>query len=259
MKTNQKGISLIELMISVFISGLLTLAIITALVSTKGNFRIQKAASTIQETGQFTMQWLKREIQSAAYTEPILGQPESPIIFTSPTVPTGITPSQDNTGGRNPIKSDRLAIKYQNTGQQYDCDGKTIDPANAIVYSSYKIQNDARLMCTGNYEPQTVPKTTGTETVIENIESMQVLYGIDTDDPMDLYPNKYVDANDAKDTPLAVRSIRIALLVKSDESINAPNQTFTMLNEQEKTYTDGYLRQLFTATIPIRNAEILIP
>jgi len=86
--------------------------------------------------------------------------------------------------------------------------------------------------------------------LIEGIEQMQVLYGVDTTD--DDHPNQYMIATDITNW-YDVMSIRLMLLVRSeaDGIVEAP-QTLTY-NSATTTAADSRLRQVFSTTIALRN------
>jgi len=86
--------------------------------------------------------------------------------------------------------------------------------------------------------------------LIEGIEQMQVLYGVDTTD--DDHPNQYMISTNVVDWN-DVMSIRLMLLVRSvaDSVVEAP-QTLNY-NGVTATAADYRLRQVFTTTIALRN------
>ncbi len=86
--------------------------------------------------------------------------------------------------------------------------------------------------------------------LVEGVEDMQVLYGVDDDG--DNYPNQYFDADNVGDFEDVV-SVRIMLLVRSidDFVVDAP-QTYTF-NGAQVTAPDRRIRQVFTSTIALRN------
>ena len=62
--------------------------------------------------------------------------------------------------------------------------------------------------------------------LVEGIEQMQILYGIDTDD--DQYPNRYLSSTDVGADFEDVVSIRLMLLVRSsDDEVTEDNQSYT--------------------------------
>lgn len=86
--------------------------------------------------------------------------------------------------------------------------------------------------------------------LVEGVEQMQVLYGIDTDN--DQFPNQYVDADNVPDLDDVV-SVRIGLLLRSiNDNIAEDPQTYTF-NGVTTTPADRYIRQVFSTTIALRN------
>lgn len=88
------------------------------------------------------------------------------------------------------------------------------------------------------------------EELVEGVEEMQILYGIDSDN--DQFPNQYVTANNVPNFN-AVVSLRVMLLVHSiDDFVTEAPQTYTF-NGVQTTPADRRLRQVFTTTIALRN------
>ena len=87
--------------------------------------------------------------------------------------------------------------------------------------------------------------------LIDGVENMQVLYGIDTDD--DQFPNQYVTSNNVGADFQDVVSIRLMLLLRSiDDFVTEDAQTYTY-NGVQTTAGDRRIRQVFTTTIALRN------
>ena len=89
--------------------------------------------------------------------------------------------------------------------------------------------------------------------LIEGIEDIQILYGVDTLDA-DTSPNYYVDADDLSIALMDdVVSIRISLLARSlDNNIATQAVPYTIFGIQT-TPTDRRIRRVFTSTIAVRN------
>jgi type IV pilus assembly protein PilW len=86
--------------------------------------------------------------------------------------------------------------------------------------------------------------------LIEGIEQMQILYGIDTDD--DDFPNQYVVSTAVADM-LDVISVRFMLLIRSEsDGITEDVQSYTY-NGANITAADQRLRKIFSTTIALRN------
>ncbi|WP_413436834.1 PilW family protein [Sulfuriferula sp. GW1] len=112
--------------------------------------------------------------------------------------------------------------------------------------------------------------TTTAEELVEDVQDMQITYGVDTtpaatgnvDDPGDGAVDEYVTADqvtvDAPGTTNAkkwarVLSVRISLLMRtSDDNITTAPQTYTF-NGVTTAPADRRLRKVFTTTIAIRN------
>jgi type IV pilus assembly protein PilW len=91
--------------------------------------------------------------------------------------------------------------------------------------------------------------------LIEGVENMQILYGIDTDG--DRLVNSYVKASDASVSANwnRVISVSIGLLIRSIEpnSIMPDKQTYTVLDTTVGPFSDRYQRTLYTTTVTLRN------
>ena len=90
--------------------------------------------------------------------------------------------------------------------------------------------------------------------LVEGVESLQVLYGEDTND--DLNPNRYVSADQVGVTENVV-SVRIGLLLRSPDNASDINQAdeHVLLDENtlNKGGADRILRYPFNSTIKLRN------
>jgi type IV pilus assembly protein PilW len=89
----------------------------------------------------------------------------------------------------------------------------------------------------------------GTE-LVDGIEDMQILYGEDTSG--DTAANRYVRADQVADMTTVV-SIRLALVARSyDNNLTNTAQTYTVMGNALNA-ADRRLRQVYTATVGIRN------
>jgi type IV pilus assembly protein PilW len=86
--------------------------------------------------------------------------------------------------------------------------------------------------------------------LVEGVEDMQILYGVDTDD--DDFANQYMNSDAVTDFNDVV-SVRITLLVRSiDDFVTEDPQTYTY-NGAQTTAGDRRIRQIFSATVALRN------
>jgi len=86
--------------------------------------------------------------------------------------------------------------------------------------------------------------------LIEGIEQMQVLYGVDTD--ADNFANQYVVSTAVADM-LTVTSIHLMLLVRSDSDGVTEDAQVYNYNGVSTTAADQRMRQVFSTTIALRN------
>lgn len=99
--------------------------------------------------------------------------------------------------------------------------------------------------------------------LVEGVEDMQILYGVDTDPSTspDTAPNVYLPAGVAGLTTPAqwgnVKTIRIGLLMRSPDNKDADPSISSTYNVNGSTFTvpagDRYQRRVFVTTIQVRN------
>lgn len=281
----QKGMTLPELMISITIGLFLTGGMIQVFLSTKGSYSLQERLGDLQENGRYAQYFLQRSIRMAGY-------PKSAGAFAIRY--DGANPTQD--GGAN--ADDRITIEFEAPLNGWvDCVGQTV-AAGATITESFYIEREPnaalsaenqqnRLMCAVT---STTNPAVQAQPLLEGIENMQILYGVDdtTADGVPAaqgntvnnsgwgYANQYLRADQvaALGGTLNINwgrvvSVRIALLVSAmepvyggDDDANALTRTFTLLDAAgiagpSVTSLTGVPRpiraQVFTTTIEIRN------
>ncbi|MFO1388725.1 PilW family protein [Cellvibrio sp.] len=111
MMNNQKGLSLVELMISIVIGLILLTGVTRVFLNSKATYSTQQALSRVQETGRLAIEFLSHDIRMAGYTGcgsrasiPITNTLNSPTAFsydygngiigyTAASVPSGLSPT----------------------------------------------------------------------------------------------------------------------------------------------------------------------
>ena len=87
--------------------------------------------------------------------------------------------------------------------------------------------------------------------LVEGVEQMQVLFGVDTDD--DRMTDQYMPSN-LVPNPRQIISVRIWLVVRSDTDFTLENrQTYILDSPEEIEAPDLRLRQVFSSTIALRS------
>ncbi|MBL7004167.1 MAG: PilW family protein [Gammaproteobacteria bacterium] len=91
--------------------------------------------------------------------------------------------------------------------------------------------------------------------LIEGIEQMQILFGVDSDG--DGSPNQYMASSAVADLS-QVSAVRIFLVVRSDEDGITDDAQVYSVNGTSFTATDNRLRRVFSVTVTMRNKAGLI-
>ncbi|MFK8067523.1 MAG: PilW family protein [Gammaproteobacteria bacterium] len=224
----QKGFSLIEMMVAMLIGLFLMGGVVSVYVSSAQSSRINNGLRTMQENGRFALTLLRESIQMSGYI-----------------------PGYDPLDVINPFpaaSNDSLTVSYE---ADLDCTGADTTafaaPNTGLVRDSFQVNSNKELTCT-----QLQNNTT--QTLIEGVDQIRILYGLDDDD--DGAADRYVSASavSAADWQSNVRSVRIALLMNSVTDIKpvADSKTYTLL-DTTATISDRMLHKVFTTTILIRN------
>lgn len=96
--------------------------------------------------------------------------------------------------------------------------------------------------------------------ILEGVEALQLLYGVDTVAPLDNFADQYVTAD--RVTVVGglngwnrVVSVRVGLLASSLEGVEgvAVSQRYVILDGAAMTFNDALRRRVFTSTVEVRN------
>lgn len=144
---------------------------------------------------------------------------------------------------------------------------KTYDDSAQIsryITTRYYIGTSSNTNYTGDNVPAlfrytSVAGTATRQELIEGVERMEILYGVDTND--DSVPDSYLAAGATGLTTVAqwsnVISVRISLLVRTineNFNINEDTNTYTLLDAAAYNPADEHLRRrVYTTTVQIRN------
>lgn len=126
-------------------------------------------------------------------------------------------------------------------------------PNNSAAFTLQTVRYFLADSCTGNGETSLWRSINGRDQeLIEGVENFQILYGVDSD--ADGTPNQFLTAGAMNNAQFnQVTTLRISLVIRSDEdNIVDESQPYT-LNGQTITPVDRRLRQVFSTTIALRN------
>lgn len=280
----ERGFTLVELMVSITIGLLIALVVTQAYVNGAATQRNQSDITRLQESSRFAFDTLSHAVRKAGYKNPqapgdgFCGTSEARLVGTNDaatfTDPSGTTFTILNS-------SDILRVRYYGEGllsspftadgSMLDCRGNSI-PANTItpVEDIYFVatsndpfdNNEPALFCyTSNTPGTSVPITPG-------IESLQVLYGDDSnaDDTI----NRYVPAGSVS-TMNNVRSVMLSVVVRTPTAVATDRSSTRIFNHFGEGYApgnaapagdsgsvfsptaDGRIRQQSSTTVALRN------
>ncbi|NJM11546.1 MAG: prepilin-type N-terminal cleavage/methylation domain-containing protein [Synechococcaceae cyanobacterium SM1_2_3] len=241
-RNRQYGLTLIEIMVALVISMFLLAGLLQLFIITRQSARVQENLSRVQENGRYAIDYLSRFIRLAGYrsNETIRLAEEFENKF-------NVFPIEAKTSNGEILT---VIFEGENTGQ-----GEVRDCLNALVVSSpgapvtssntLKISNNMLQCQTAN----------ATQTIVEDVESVQVLYGENTDSDLMGVADRYVSGATIASSGdwNRVVSVRITLLLRtSDNNLVESAQPYTF-NGASTTPTDRRLRRVFTTTIALRN------
>ncbi|MDB5798120.1 MAG: pilus assembly protein PilW [Paucimonas sp.] len=301
----QPGLTLVEMLVCLALASALALAAIAALLSARAGFSAQDGSARVTENGLYALAAIERAIRQAGYenwgtqgaalvndaswSPAIVGLDDARLQESRPALETPLRPGING--------SDVLALRFFGSGAaDGDGDGSMLNCAGAAVaepsdgdleagrgWSIFHVARSSggepELRC--KYLARSGKSWEG-EALATGVESMQVLYGVDTDG--DGLPDTYSRAGALPDPATQasgagsaagwkeVVTVRIALLVRSpDEGRELPgNRSFDFFGPQyslaqasadagvrfsESTQPAGQrkrLRRLFSLTIPLR-------
>jgi hypothetical protein len=196
---------------------------------------VQNELARLQENQRIAIEFLQNNIRQAGF-KPYGDPPLTRISVT------------DGANGGN----DSITVSFTSNT---DCLGQ---PTGGIATNTFFIDANNQLMCRGNGNNVAQP-------IADNIESMQILLGEDTNfannTPAALTPDRYVNVN-ALNSMINVVSVRIALVTRTNDPIKKQpvNENLTVLDTVFKTTAADsnrfrrLKRQVITTTIPLRNS-----
>jgi len=261
----QQGFTLVELIIALVIGLVLLLVVGTVFTSSRQAFRVQEDNSRIQEAGRFALEILGRSIKQAGYAEiPFSG---FKVMFSG----TAITGTNGAAGA-----ADTLTVQYDAAIDDRDCEGGKIteDEATAAdtAGATMQIRNhfnidagNAELQCEGvndadidiNLSVSAPGAPPAGQPLLDNVEDLQVFYGIDTTG--DQSANQYVVALADDDWDLVVTA-RVCVLIRSNEpNIVSAGSNYRDCNGVLVVSNNRHLRRAFTGTFNLRNRVNVLP
>ena len=241
---DQHGFSLMEVMIGVFLSTLLMSGIIQLLGGSVSVYRLQLSQGQLEESGRYARDVLAAHITQAGYQpEPWQDRPELPAL-TGETLDGGLQP-----GDQLGLQRWSMQNCYGNENPIKNSNGR---PAFHLLQTRFKVNASNNLAITCRYGPDASGLKTQINNygLVEDVESMQVLYAEDRDG--DKIADSWVTGQ-AWEQESNIRAIKIALLLSTRQPFDqAVSEQITLLDETVTTPADGHLRKVSLLTSAIR-------
>ncbi len=242
---NQNGMSLIEVMVAMTIGLIVLIALGYFFLSSTQISRTTDDVSRMQESGRNALELIGRAIRQAGYRinvdEKFGGTNKLSVNYNAKVI------SGTDGAGTNP---DSITIKYNaQEGGDVNCTGADVAAGTA----------DNPNMVTAKFEVTGGALTCNDTVVVENIEDMQISYGIDgsaaaaKDGAIDKIGGKAYISNPTTEQFEYVAVVQISLLTRGPSTNVTTNDQTLSYNGASVTGDDGHLRQVYSATFTVRN------
>ena len=229
----QKGLTLIELMVSLLIGLIVVAASVSLFTASQQTSALQLSSSNMQNQADFALKMIAQDLKLAGYSKDTVDD------FSKRPFNWFYT-----TEGGAGTANDGLSIYYEavDSGVNQDCDGTTYSQG-LRMNNTYRVDANGLLTCNG------VP-------LVDNVISFQVLFGMDSDDVTG--PDLYLERNEAalyfiqkKAKPVTVS---IGLLMGSDRTFDTlGSESIKVLNESKVTVNDKRMHLLMERTVTLYN------
>ncbi|MES1930387.1 type 4 fimbrial biogenesis protein PilW [Salinisphaera dokdonensis CL-ES53] len=244
------GFSLVELMVALVVGLLLLAGVLQILLGNRESFEAQRGLADVQEQGRLASFFIENVIAHAGHRVDLIADEE--FLFSAENtddgftlVDGGVVSGIDSGEGEG---DDAVHVRFESDGNFRDCTGAAVGTPDTPVVGNFSLSVDDTgiLRCNG------VPLTEE-----GSVARFRVRYGLDTDADKDNVVDAYVDALGNDDTQLDVRSLRLQLLLRSDENVLAQGfardfefadgSTFTSTDDDRRAY------QFIDQTVALRN------
>lgn len=260
---SQRGLSLVELLVSLAISLVIVIAVSAFFLGSSRTRDTQEAASLLQDNARFATEVITRSIQQAGYQNYIWSTagavarreilPPSDIQpdirgYNNSAAGSGTDNGTHNTGTDRVNNSDTLVARFQGSsnataadGSMIDCMGRPLPAPDGLVTRYYSVFEVRRASSTA--EPELRCKyasiTGGTlgfdaQPIVRGVESLQFTYGIDTnaDSIADAWRNAQQVDNGCVNAACItnwqqVRAVRVGMVLRSPIPVTVSTPTGT--------------------------------
>lgn len=270
-----RGITLIELMISMVIGLVVVGAVVVSFVDSGKASRYQAALGQMNQDAQVALNLLSREVQLAGYVSPVQSLGTTPplfgcdgtkgaVPFTDPAATGALTCGADTGTTVSALEVVYEADLYNTvvaTGSvPSDCLGNGFSATPYIVRNRYFVDSTA----SGRPELYCASNLSAKQPLLENVDELQIWYGI----VAAAAPTQVIRyARAGKDVASTgtvngigiaewsnVMSVKICLLMRSAEPVltDEDSSTYKDCSATDQTSSDKYLRRAYFTTATVR-------
>jgi type IV pilus assembly protein PilW len=218
MRHNQRGLSLISLLIALTIGVFLLAGLFNIWLQTRNTFNAQGSLAQLQDNERIAMMTMANAVQTAGYypiADNYNASPPSPLLTTTQAFPvagnfaaTGQFVYGSHTSGVN----DTLQVRFMSDGSTLDCQGQQ-QPDRTLVVDEYQIDANGDLQCsvvTSTYG-NTTTSSTGYQTIVTGISNLLVYYGVDPGNTQSVTQYMTADQVTTGNDWTTVRSVNLQL------------------------------------------------
>jgi type IV pilus assembly protein PilW len=244
------GFSMVELLVALVLTAIVGGIAVQSFLSTRQNHRFQVDSTELQSSARYAIEFLSRSLRMSGY------RGDSPIEWALGSLSgsdSPLTGSNNDADTNNLVKdgTDTIAVVFEGSSDSFvkDCFGQSV-AAGVSASNLFAVSVNNELACSVDGGVSFTP-------IVDGVESMHVLYGVDSDD--DLSANRYVSANHVANFDEVV-SVRLALLLlSSEDSLTATTDvtTYTLLDQTVygagNFANDRRVRRQVSTTLRLRN------
>jgi len=269
--SRQRGLTLVELLVSLVLASLVTLATVSLYSVGISSFRTVDAGQELQDNGRFALEvigqavrqagfqnypegyglrWTETYVSNAAIFPTVRGANNAKVTSASSVDDDGA----NGNGGYN--NSDTLALRFHGASLQsdrtkaddsmIDCqgvaqtaplvDGDVSDVAISLFWVKVDSSGEPSLQCISRGDPEVSTSARNTQPIVKGVESFQVMYGIDTNG--NSMPERWVSANNVTNWT-QVSAIRVGLILRGDPGSSQGFQGTSATADANKLYPLG--------------------
>lgn len=227
------GFSLVELMVALALSLAMTALMGTIWANNRRGFKSQDNRARIQENGRFALQVLERELRLAGYKGLGKEAADPTLLFGSGGQAAALAGNNDTSSVQvNPgaaLTTDTVTVAFYGSGTGATGDGSVTNcfgtgiAAGTQVQDSFYVQLDATTGLPSLVCRSIAGGVTTLAVLAYSVESLQILYGEETDGLATGTPNRFVQSSSVGANNWSnVTQVRLSLLLRGEDRTSTP-------------------------------------